>query len=87
MEGWQEVGVPRVDVEARLLQRRQSAFRSPAAVYGGVTSGTQGPRPSVSAICRLIGCLIDRWGRLTRAWGFKWTPTALTGSIPHRQAA
>ena len=30
---------------------------------------------------------IDRWGRLTRAWGFKWTPTALVGSIAHRQAA
>ena len=31
--------------------------------------------------------LIDRWGRLRRAWGFKWTPTALVGSIAHRQAA
>ena len=30
---------------------------------------------------------IDRWGRLTRAWGFKWTPPAFAGSIPHRQAA
>ena len=25
-------------------------------------------RPAVSAICRLIGRLIGRWGRLTRAW-------------------
>ena len=31
----------------------------------------------LSAICRLI----DRWGRLTHAWGFKWAPTALVGSI------
>ena len=30
--------------------------------------------------------LIDRWGRLTRVWRFKWTPTALVGSIAHRQA-
>ncbi len=35
----------------------------------------------------IIGRLIDRWGRLTRAWEFKWTPTALVGSIAHRQAA
>ena len=38
------------------------------------------------AICRLIGRLIGRWGRLTRAWGFKWTRTALLGSIGHRQS-
>ena len=34
-----------------------------------------------------IGRLIDRWGRLRRLWGFKWTPTALVGSTAHRQAA
>ena len=39
------------------------------------------------AICRLIGRLIDCWGPLRRLWGFKWTPTALVGSIAHRQAA
>ena len=44
-------------------------------------------------LVRTVFCLfaddtgIDRWGRLTRAWGFKWTPTALVGSIAHRQAA
>ena len=25
--------------------------------------------------------LIDRWGRLTRAWGLKWAPTALVNPI------
>ena len=39
------------------------------------------------AICRLIGRLIDRWARLKRAWGFKWTPKALVGSFTRRQAA
>ena len=35
----------------------------------------------------LIGRLIDRWGRLRSVWGSKWPPTALVGSIAHRQAA
>ena len=60
-----------------LLLRRQTGI--------GTLRSLQGR--AVSAICRLIGRLIDRWGRLTRAWGFKWTPTALVGSIAHRQAA
>ena len=42
---------------------------------------------AVSAICRLIGRLIDRWGRLTSVWGSKWRPAAFVGSIAHRQAA
>ena len=41
---------------------------------------------TLSRTRRLIGRLIDRWGRLTRAWRFKWTPTALVGAIAHRQA-
>ena len=60
-----------------LLLRHQTGVGTPRSLQGR----------AVSAICRLIGRLIDRWGRLTRAWGFKWTPTALAGSIPHRQAA
>ena len=60
-----------------LLLRRLTGVGTPRSLQGR----------AVSAICRLIGRLIDRWGRLTRAWGFKWTPTALVGSIAHRQAA
>ena len=59
-----------------LLLRRQTGIGTPRSLQGR----------AVSAICRLIGRLIDRWGRLTRAWGFKWTPTALVRSIAHRQA-
>ena len=54
-----------------LLLRRLTGVGTPRSLQGR----------AVSAICRLIGRLIDRWGRLTRAWGFKWTPTALVGSI------
>ena len=60
-----------------LLLRRLIGVGTPRSLQGR----------ALSAICRLIGRLIDRWGRLTRAWGFKWTPTALVGSIAHRQAA
>ena len=60
-----------------LLLRRQTGVGTPRSLQGR----------AVSAICRLIGRLIGRWGRLTRAWGFKWTPTALLGSIGHRKAA
>ena len=60
-----------------LLLRRQTGVGTPRSLQGR----------AVSAICRLIGRLIDRWGRLRRAWGFKWTPTALVGSIAHRQVA
>ena len=56
-----------------LLLRRQTGVGTPRSLQGR----------AVSAICRLIGRLIDRWGRLRRAWGFKWTPTALVGSIAH----
>ena len=52
VEGWQEVGVPRVDVEAPLLQRRQSA-RSPAAVYGGVTCRLRSRRNHSWRGCRI----------------------------------
>ena len=47
-----------------LLLRSQTGIGTPRSLQGR----------AVSAICRLIGRLIDRWGRLTRAWGFKWTP-------------
>ena len=60
-----------------LLLRRQTGIGTPRSLQGR----------AVSAICRRIGRLIDRWGRLTRAWRFKWTPTALVGAIAHRQAA
>ena len=60
-----------------LLLRSQTGIGTPRSLQGR----------AVSAICRLIGRLIDRWGRLTRAWGSKWTPATLAGSIAHRQAA
>ena len=59
-----------------LLLRSQTGIGTPRSLQGR----------AVSAICRLIGRLIDRWGRLTRAWGSKWTPATLAGSIAHRQA-
>ena len=42
---------------------------------------------ALSAICGLVGRLMDRWGRLTSPWGAKWRPAAFVGSIAHRQAA
>ncbi len=60
-----------------LLLRHQTGIGTPRSLQGR----------ALSEICRLIGRLIDHWGRLTRAWGLKWTPTALVGSISHRQAA
>ena len=60
-----------------LLLRHQTGVGTPRSLQGR----------AVSAICRLIGRLIDCWGPLRRLWGFKWTPTALVGSIAHRQAA
>ena len=59
-----------------LLLRRLTRCRPPRSLQGR----------AVSAIYRLIRRMIDRWGRLTRASWFKWTPTALVGSIAHRQA-
>ena len=58
-----------------LLLRHQTGIGTPRNL--------QGRAPS--AICRLIGRLLDLWGRLTRALGFKSTPKALVGSIAHRQ--
>ena len=60
-----------------LLLRSQTGVGTPRSLQGR----------AVSAICRRIGRLIDRWGRLRCLWRFKWTPTALVGSIAHRQAA
>ncbi len=60
-----------------LLLRSQNGVGTPRSLQGR----------AVSAICRLIGRLIDRWGRLRCLWRFEWTPTALVGSIAHRQAA
>ena len=60
-----------------LLLRHQTGIGTPRSLQGR----------ALSAICRLIDRLIDRWGRLRRAWGFKWTPTALVGSNAHRRAA
>ena len=59
-----------------MLLRRQTGIGTPRSLQGR----------AFSAICGLIGRLIDCWGRLTAAWGPKWTPTALVGSIVHRQA-
>ena len=60
-----------------LLLRHQTGVGTPRSLQGR----------AVSAICRLIERLIARWGRLTRAWWFKWTPRTLLGSMGHRKAA
>ena len=60
-----------------LLLRGQSGVGTPRSLQGR----------AVAATCRLIGRLIDRWGRPRCLWRFKWTPTALVGSIVHRRAA
>ena len=73
-------GATRV-VSAGVTAAEEAAGEAESAVAG------TGAGRAVSAICRLIGRLIGCWGRLTRAWGFKRTPTALLGSIAHRKAA
>ena len=50
-----------------LLLRRLTGVGTPRSLQGR----------ALSAICGLIRRLIDRWGRLTRAWGSKGTPAAL----------
>ena len=60
-----------------MLLRHQTGIGTPRSLQGR----------AFSAIFRLIDGLIDRWGRLTRPWGLKWTPPAPGGSIAHRQAA
>ena len=60
-----------------LLLRRLTGVGTPRSLQGR----------ALSAIYGLIGRLIDRWGRLTSAWGSKWRPAAFVGSIAHRQAA
>ena len=44
-----------------LLLRHQTGVGTPRSLQGR----------ALSAICRLIGRLIDRWGRLTRVWDFQ----------------
>ena len=60
-----------------LLLRHQTGIGTPRSLQGR----------ALSAICLLIDRLIDRWGRLRRACGFKWIPTALVGSNAPRKAA
>ena len=60
-----------------LLLRRLTGVGTPRSLQGR----------ALSAICGLVGRLMDRWGRLTSAWGSKWRPAAFVGSIAHRQAA
>ena len=60
-----------------LLLRRLTGVGTPRSLQGR----------ALSAICRLIERLIDRWKRLTVAWASKWTAPAFVGSIAHRQAA
>ena len=61
----------------RLMLRRRTGVGTPRSLQGR----------ALLIICRLNGDLIDRWGRLTRAWGSKWRPAAFVDSIAHRQAA
>ena len=60
-----------------LLLRRLTGVGTPRSLQGR----------ALSAICGLIGRLIDLWGRLTGAWRPKWRPTTFVGSIAHRRAA
>ena len=60
-----------------LLLRRLTGVGTPRSLQGR----------ALSAICRLIERLIDRWKRLTVAWASKWTAPAFVSSIAHRQAA
>ena len=50
-----------------LLLRHQTGVGTPRSLQGR----------GISAIGRLTGRLIDRWGPLRRAWGFEWTTPAL----------
>ena len=59
-----------------MLLRHQTGIGTPRSLH----------RRAFSAICRLIGRLIDCWGRLKAASGPKWTPATLAGSIAHCQA-
>ena len=59
-----------------LLLRRLTGVGTPRSLQGR----------TLSAICGLIGCLIDRRERLTVAWGPKRAPATLAGSIAHCQA-
>ena len=53
-----------------LLLRRLTGVGTPRSLQGR----------ALSAICGLIGRLMDPWGRLTRAWEFKWTPTVVAAT-------
>ncbi len=60
-----------------LLLRRLTGVGTPRSLQGR----------ACSAIWRLIGRLIDHYGRLTRVWASVWTPMALGDSIAHRRVA
>ena len=60
-----------------LLLRRLTGVGTPRSLQGR----------ALSAICRRIGRLIDRWGPLTGPWGPEWIPAAFIGPIAPRQAA
>ena len=59
-----------------LLLRRLTGIGTPRSLQGR----------AFWALYRWIGCLVGRWGRLTRFWGLQWTPTTLVDPIAHRQA-
>ena len=71
---------------AMRISASESSSRRPAATLGCCCvrlTGVGTPRSlqgrALSAICGLIGRLMDRWGRLTSAWGSKWRPAAFVG--------
>ena len=87
-------GLRRVWVRGHENVRKRVLIQAAGCNLGLLLRGLTGvgtPRSlqgrALSAICGLIGCLIDCWGRLTGAWGSKWRPAAFVGSIAHRQAA
>ena len=87
-------GLRRVWVRGHENVRKRVLIQAAGCNLGLLLRGLTGvgtPRSlqgrALSAICGLIGRLIDCWGRLTGTWGSQWRPAAFVGSIAHRQAA
>ena len=87
-------GLRRVWVRGHENVRKRVLIQAAGCNLGLLLRGLTGvgtPRSlqgqALSAMCGLIGRLIDRWERLTDSWGSEWRPTAFGGSIAHRRAA
>ena len=94
MHQYETGGLRRVWVRGHENVRKRVLIQAAGCNLGLLLRGLTGvgtPRSlqgrPLSAICALIGRLIDCSGRLTGAWGSQWRPAAFVGSIAHRQAA